>query len=53
MNNYPNLLLDPLIKNKINPSDSQRAIRAYEVKLYTKRSIYDWFKNTKNNYQNK
>ena len=45
--------LDPLIKNKINPSDSQRAIRAYEVKLYTKRSIYDWFKNTKNNYQNK
>ena len=45
--------LDPLIKNKINPSDSQRAIRAYEVKLYTKRSIYDWFKNTKNIYQKK
>ena len=45
--------LDPLIKNKINPSDSQRTIRAYEVKLYTKRSIYDWFKNTKNNYQKK
>ena len=45
--------LDPLIKNKISPSDSQRAIRAYEVTLYTKRSIYDWFKNTKNNYQNK
>ena len=43
--------LDPLIKNKISPSDSQRAIRAYEVKLYTKRSIYDWFKSTKNNYQ--
>ena len=45
--------LDPLIKNKINSSDSQRMIRAFEVKLYTKRSIYDWFKNTKNNYQNK
>ena len=45
--------LDPLIKNKISPSDSQRTIRAYEVKLYTKRSIYDWFKNTKNNYQKK
>ena len=45
--------LDPLIKNKINPSDSQRTIRAYEVKLYTKRSIYDWFKNTKNIYQKK
>ena len=45
--------LDPLIKNKINPSDSQSTIRAYEVKLYTKRSIYDWFKNTKNIYQKK
>ena len=45
--------LDPLIKNKISPSDSQRAIRAYEVKLYTKRSIYDWFKNTKNIYLKK
>ena len=42
-----------MIKNKINPSDSQRTIRAYEVKLYTKRSIYDWFKNTKNIYQKK
>ena len=45
--------IDPLIKNQINFSDTQRSIRAYEVKLYTKRSIYDWFKNTKSNYQQK
>ena len=45
--------IDPLIKNQINFSDTQRSIRAYEVKLYTKKSIYDWFKNTKSNYQQK
>ena len=45
--------IDPLIKNQINFSDTQRSIRAYEVKLYTKRSIYDWFENTKSNYQQK
>ena len=43
--------LDPLVKNQLKPSDAQRAIRAYEVKSYTKKSIYDWFKNTKSNYQ--
>jgi tRNA dimethylallyltransferase len=43
--------LDPLVKNQLKPSDTQRSIRAYEVKSYTKKSIYDWFKNTKSNYQ--
>ena len=43
--------LDPLVKNHINPSDTQRSIRAYEVKLFTKKSMYDWFKNTKSNYE--
>ena len=38
--------LDPLAKNYLNPLDTQRVIRAYEVKLFTKKSIYDWFKNT-------
>ena len=33
--------IDPQIKNQINSSDTQRSIRAYEVKLFTKRSIYD------------
>ena len=44
--------LDPLIKNKINPTDTQRALRAYEIKLFTKKSMYDWFKNTKSEYEN-
>ena len=42
--------LDPLIKEKINPTDVQRSIRAYEVKLYTKKSLVDWFKNTKSKF---
>ena len=45
--------LDPLVQNKIKPSDSQRSIRAYEVKLYTKKSIYDWFKYTKIDHNQK
>ena len=43
--------IDPLIKNQINPLDSQRAIRAYEIKVFTKRSMYDFFKNTNSKYQ--
>ena len=45
--------LDPLIKNRIKSSDTQRSIRAYEVKSFTKKSIYQWFKKTKSNYQQK
>jgi tRNA dimethylallyltransferase len=45
---YLNLLkLDPISKNKINSTDVQRSIRAYEVKKFTKKSLHDWFKNTK------
>ena len=44
--------LDPVSKNFIKPTDTQRVIRAYEVKLFTKRSIYDWFKSTRSNYEN-
>ena len=48
---YSKLLkLDPNIKSKIIETDSQRSIRAYEVKYYTKKSLYDWFKNTKSNF---
>ena len=47
------LKLDPLIKNQINESDTQRVIRAYEIKLYTKQSIYEWFKKTKSNHEKK
>ena len=49
---YKKLLkLDPISKNKINPTDSHRSIRAFEVKLYTQKSIHEWYKNTKSNFQ--
>ena len=49
---YKKLLkLDPSSKNKINPTDPHRSIRSYEVKLYTKKSIHEWYKNTKSNFQ--
>jgi len=42
--------LDPLAKEKINPTDSQRSIRAYEIKVFTKKSLYEWFKRTKSDF---
>ena len=45
--------LDPHSKNKINSTDVQRSIRAYEVKLFTKKSLYEWFKNTKSYFKDK
>ena len=45
--------LDPLVKNNLNYTDTQRCIRAYEVKLFTKSSIYDWFKENKSYYKKK
>ncbi len=39
--------LDPSSKDKINPTDTQRSIRAYEVKQFTKKSLYEWFQSTK------
>ncbi len=45
--------IDPLSKNYIYPSDTQRVIRAYEVKSYTNKSLYEWYKNTKPNYEKK
>ena len=48
---YEKLLeLDPSSKGKINLTDTQRSIRAYEVKKFTKISLHDWFKNTKSNF---
>ncbi len=45
--------LDPIAKNYINPLDAQRVIRAYEVKSFTKKSIYEWFKNTQSEFEDK
>ena len=47
------LKIDPLSKNHINPSDTQRAIRAYEVKAFTKKSLFDWFKSTSSVHEEK
>tara|TARA_Y100001970_G_scaffold244164_1_gene310047 strand:- start:3296 stop:4195 length:900 start_codon:yes stop_codon:yes gene_type:complete len=45
---YKKLLkIDSLVEGKININDSQRSIRAYEIKFYTKKSMYDWLKETK------
>ena len=38
--------LDPLCKKKINKNDSQRSIRAYEVKKFTNKSLFDWYSET-------
>ena len=43
--------LDQKSKGKINPTDVQRSIRAYEVKKFTKKSLHDWFKNTKSSFK--
>ena len=45
--------IDHLSKNRINPLDTQRAIRAYEVKVFTKKSLFDWFKSTSSVYEKK
>ena len=43
--------IDPLIKNKINPKDPQRSIRAFEVKKYSKVSLIEWFKKTDKKFE--
>ncbi len=49
---FYNLLikLDPKIKGKILPTDSQRVQRAFEVKLKTKKSLLDWFADTTSDF---
>ena len=39
--------IDHKIKELINPNDVQRSIRAYEVKWYTEKSVFDWYKDTR------
>jgi len=48
---YEKLLeLDPQVKNRILPTDSQRTQRAYEVKLKTKKSLFEWIAKTKSEF---
>jgi tRNA dimethylallyltransferase len=45
---YKKLLkLDKYVKDKFDSNDVQRSIRAFEIKLFTKISMYNWIKKTK------
>jgi tRNA dimethylallyltransferase len=44
------LKLDSKVKYFISPNDIQRSLRAYEVKKYTNKSLYEWIKYTKPNF---
>ena len=44
------IILDPLVKKKFLETDTHRSMRAYEVKLETKKSLYEWSTHTKSNF---
>tara|TARA_B100000965_G_scaffold404030_1_gene433663 strand:- start:433 stop:1356 length:924 start_codon:yes stop_codon:yes gene_type:complete len=44
------VLIDPMSNSRVSPTDTQRTMRAYEVKISTKRSLYDWASNTKSDF---
>ena len=49
---YKKLLkLDPKVKDKFDSNDTQRSIRAYEIKSYTNISMYDWLTKTKSEFK--
>jgi tRNA dimethylallyltransferase len=49
---YKKLLkLDPKIKDKFDQNDTQRSIRAYEIKSYTDISMYDWLVKTESEFK--
>ena len=51
---YKKLLkIDPTINKQIKATDVQRSIRAYEIKLFTKKSITEWYKSTKSQFKKK
>ena len=45
------LKIDPSVKNRIDPTDAQRSIRAYEVISISKKSIFEWYKKTKPSFK--
>ena len=44
--------LDPVVKNKIRENDTHRLIRAYEVVIFTKKSLFNWQKKNENYFSN-
>ena len=49
---YKKLLkVDPMSKDKFDPNDTQRTIRAFEIKSFTKISLYEWMNRTKSEFK--
>ena len=49
---YKKLLkIDPKVIDKFDPNDTQRSIRAFEIKSFTKFSMYDWLHKTKSEFK--
>ena len=42
--------LDPIAKGKFDPNDVQRSIRAFEIKSFTKVSMYTWLDKTNSEF---
>jgi len=48
---YKKLLkIDPKVKDKFDQNDTQRTIRAFEIKSFTKISMYEWLNRTKSEF---
>ena len=51
---YKKLLkIDPKVKDKFDSNDTQRTIRAFEIKSFTKISMYEWLNKTKSEFKEK
>ena len=49
---YKKLLkIDPNVKDKFDPNDTQRTIRAFEIKSFTEISMYEWLNKTKSEFK--
>ena len=49
---YKKLLkIDPMVKGKFDQNDTQRTARAFEVKSFTKISMYEWLNKTKSQFK--
>ena len=49
---YKKLLkIDPMAEGKFDKNDTQRTIRAFEVKSFTKISMYEWLSKTKSKFK--
>jgi len=49
---YKKLLkIDPMAEGKFDKNDTQRTIRAFEVKSFTKISMYEWLSKTKSEFK--